>query len=583
MSEVNLAVPVGNPNKINGFAHHHYGTTVKKRCLIMKNKQIYDPRNITKTLLWLILAVAVLLVVIVRIRLLDFPLERDEGEYAYAGQLMLQGTPPYQLAYNMKMPGVYVAYALIMAIFGQTTAGIHLGLIMVNIATAVLVFFLAKRVGDFAGAVIASSVYILLSVSPAMLGMAGHATHFVLLPAVAGLLALLRALERNEKTTLFLSGFLFGLAFLMKQHGVFFGLFGGLYLIGFDWKTLPASWKRVAVRGALYSAGAILPFGLLCLWLVCAGVFDTFWFWTVSYGRQYVSQVPLAVAAKLFPASFAGVLQSGPLLWLLAGAGIILLTLRWKAYRYRFFLTGLLLFSFLAICPGFYFREHYFILLLPVISLWVGLAVSWALSIEGRKGIVTLLLFTFACGQAVYSQRDFMFHLSPDEACRAVYGANPFPEAVKIAEYIKQHASKDATIAVLGSEPEIFFYSKLKSSTGHIYTYGLMEPQPYALTMQQQMIREIEAAKPEYIVFVNISTSWLVRPQSNKLIFDWFTRYTKENLEPVGLVDILSETETKYYWDLQKQSRSPQSPYFITVFKCRTASKILGSGKNAEP
>ena len=41
----------------------------------------------------------------VRLRLLDFPLERDEGEYAYAGQLMLQGIPPYKLAYNMKLPG----------------------------------------------------------------------------------------------------------------------------------------------------------------------------------------------------------------------------------------------------------------------------------------------------------------------------------------------------------------------------------------------------------------------------------------------------------------------------------------------
>jgi hypothetical protein len=38
-------------------------------------------------------------------------LERDEGEYAYAGQLMLQGIPPYQLAYTMKLPGPFAAYA----------------------------------------------------------------------------------------------------------------------------------------------------------------------------------------------------------------------------------------------------------------------------------------------------------------------------------------------------------------------------------------------------------------------------------------------------------------------------------------
>jgi len=42
-------------------------------------------------LTWWVLAVAILgLVVTIRIRLLGIPLERDEGEYAYAGQLLLQ-------------------------------------------------------------------------------------------------------------------------------------------------------------------------------------------------------------------------------------------------------------------------------------------------------------------------------------------------------------------------------------------------------------------------------------------------------------------------------------------------------------
>ena len=68
---------------------------------------------------WISLAVITLgLVITIRLRLLGIPLERDEGEYAYAGQLMLQGIPPYKLAYNMKFPGTYAAYALIMALFG---------------------------------------------------------------------------------------------------------------------------------------------------------------------------------------------------------------------------------------------------------------------------------------------------------------------------------------------------------------------------------------------------------------------------------------------------------------------------------
>jgi hypothetical protein len=46
-----------------------------------------------------------LLFAAIRWCLRDMPLERDEGEYAYAGPLILQGIPPYQIAYNMKLPG----------------------------------------------------------------------------------------------------------------------------------------------------------------------------------------------------------------------------------------------------------------------------------------------------------------------------------------------------------------------------------------------------------------------------------------------------------------------------------------------
>src|SRR6202158_6013555 len=75
----------------------------------------------------------------IRFHLRNIPLERDEGEYAYAGQLMLQGIPPYKLASNMKLPGTYAAHAVIMAIFGQTIAGIHFGLLLVNALTILLV------------------------------------------------------------------------------------------------------------------------------------------------------------------------------------------------------------------------------------------------------------------------------------------------------------------------------------------------------------------------------------------------------------------------------------------------------------
>jgi hypothetical protein len=53
---------------------------------------------------WLLLVTILVVTAAIRIRLLGIPLERDEGEYAYTGQLMLHGIPPYQLIYSMKFP-----------------------------------------------------------------------------------------------------------------------------------------------------------------------------------------------------------------------------------------------------------------------------------------------------------------------------------------------------------------------------------------------------------------------------------------------------------------------------------------------
>ncbi len=42
----------------------------------------------------------------------DAPLGRDEGEYAYSAQLLIQGIAPYQHAFIQKPPMVIYSYAL---------------------------------------------------------------------------------------------------------------------------------------------------------------------------------------------------------------------------------------------------------------------------------------------------------------------------------------------------------------------------------------------------------------------------------------------------------------------------------------
>jgi hypothetical protein len=519
-----------------------------------------------------LLLIVVLSSSLIRLRLLSLPLERDEGEYAYAGQLLLQGIPPYQLAYSMKFPGTHVAYAGIMALFGQSSAGIHLGLLLVNAANIVLVFFLARRVFGPLAAVFAAASYALLSTSASVLGFAAHATHFVVLPALAGTLLLLKAVELLRTGLYFASGLLLGLSMLMKQPGMFFILFGGLYLLLTEPQD-PIDGRGLARRLGAYSCGALLPFLLTCLWLWRAGVFGNFWFWTFSYASQYASSNSVLMAIPVLRLVGPSVLGSSAGRWVIAALGIVLLFVSRAPRSQVTFALGFLLFSFLAVCPGFYFREHYFILILPAVALLAGFAVAWPSEWLSQRNSRLLaaapaLVFLAVCGYSIAGQRDFLFRMDAETACRSIYAPNPFPEALKISDYIQKHTAPDARIAVLGSEPEIYFYSHRRSATGFIYTYGLMEEQKFASTMQRQMVGEIETAKPEFLVFVNVRYSWLPRPRSDTTIFDWAKKYLEENYELVGLADI-ARGRTEYRWDEDARARPQASPNNVRVFRRR--------------
>jgi Dolichyl-phosphate-mannose-protein mannosyltransferase len=518
---------------------------------------------------WALATIVFTLVVAIRIRLLGIPLERDEGEYAYAGQLILQGIPPYKLAYNMKFPGTYAAYALTMSIFGQTIIGIRLGLLLINTATIVLIFFLGRRLMNSTVGVAAAASYAVLSVSPSVLGFAGHATHFVLLPVLGGTLLLLTTTDRQVSGRLFASGLLFGGGLLMKQPGVFFALFGAIYLVSRDLhRRFPL--KTVLLRSSIFSSGVILPFGITCLLLWRSGVFDRFWFWTIDYARHYASLVSFSQASQLLFYSTREVIVVGWPIWMLAGIGLVAGLWEQRTRASAVFLLGFLFFSALALCAGFYFRLHYFILVLPAVSLLAGVAISRLSDLSVDRSIVVrfipILILGTALAWPILAERKFFFEASPADASRMIYPESAFGESIRIAEYLREHSNPSDTIAVLGSEPQIYFYSDRHSATGYIYGYGLMEAQKYASEMQQEMIREIERARPKFLIFVVMPDSWLQHPESERLIFNWASEYTAQNYTVAAFVNMVAPDKTDYYFGTVPQS-VPQLGKYILIYE----------------
>ena len=108
--------------------------------------------QINKIIPFFVMLVLLFLVVAIRLRLLEVPLERDEGEYAYGAQILLHGGLPYVDFYSMKLPGIYFLYSIFIKFFGDTQTAIHLGLLCINILSIFLVYILGKRLfSGFAG------------------------------------------------------------------------------------------------------------------------------------------------------------------------------------------------------------------------------------------------------------------------------------------------------------------------------------------------------------------------------------------------------------------------------------------------
>jgi 4-amino-4-deoxy-L-arabinose transferase-like glycosyltransferase len=506
----------------------------------------------------------------VRWRLATVPLERDEGEYAYAGQLILAGLPPYGAVYNMKFPGAYYAYAAVMALLGQTDWAIRMGLLITHLATAGLVFAVARRWAGPLAAVISAATFMLLGLDRWAMGMFAHATHFIALAAVASIYCLERGRESSRRGWFLAAGVAAGLAVVMKQHAAAFPLLAAaLAMWGGPGGHLIAPWRRAA----LVSAGVVVPLAATVAVLAAAGVLDRFWFWTFQYAASYVSINSPAAAWPIFTFAWGFITQANWWLWYSGVAGLVLLFVtRWPGHV-RLTLGGFALAAALSVIPGFYFRPHYFIVLMPAAAWLAGIAAATLARGVARHASASaarrLVVLAFAGGVAapyVAAESRYLFQLTPDEVSRVVYDYNPFPESRAIAAYLARHTSPSDRVVVFGSEPQIYFYSQRRSATGYIYTYPLMERQPFASTMQREMMREVEAARPTYMVFVAIAASWGGQPGSDRSLLQWANEYTARCFDRVGVADIRPDG-TRFVWDDAARDYPIQSKFLVMTFR----------------
>ncbi|MEJ0091582.1 MAG: hypothetical protein WDM80_17775 [Limisphaerales bacterium] len=294
----------------------------------------------------------------------------------------------------------------------------------------------------------------------------------------------------------------------------------------------------------LFVSGVSLPFMGICIGLAFAGVFPKFWFWTFSYAWQYAINIPvtegLGYLMSFVRTRFVLFIGFG----ILSAAGLVL-GLRHAPDRKRIaFVLLLFAFSFLGTVPGFNFFPHYFVLMLPATALMAGMAAEFICARRTGLAKIILPIFPFAVlAFNVWLQWTVFLKPPPQALSRIIYGTNPFVEAIVVGDYIREHAGRDARVAVIGSEPEIYFYGR-RHSGQRLHLCLSVDGKP--ALCRDNAARDDQrdrVGKPEFIVMVSNSDSWGIRKSSDMEILEWAGKYIAEHFECVGLVNSLPGTE----------------------------------------
>lgn len=487
-----------------------------------------------------------------RSKFLSIPLERDEGTYAYMGQLLLDGKRPYLDFYEMKPPALYYSYALLVGLVGTTVEGLHAAALMVCVVTAVLIYYICKILYHREAGLMAALVYLILSLGRIPGGYTAQAEHLVVVWAVAGFFFAAKGWQQGKAWQWILAGAFFANAVMTKQVA---GVFAPA-AVALAWAAATRSaegqvLRKTAIYTGLMAAGGIAVVGAWLLLIMGYGAWNEMMYWLFEYPKGYTSFFSWNDRKGEFWKILKGMYRDDTIIWTMAIAGLFLSVL---AQRYRYLLPFLVLLfaaAFIGVMPGYYFYGHYWLYFSPVVAICAGAAVS---SLRDRLSAFTPLaaylgiLLVAAVFFLDYSNKN-KYYLRPNfkQIMYTAYSDNPFPETDEVAKFLKRKAQPGDQLLVMGSEPQLNYLTGMRSPTRHFFMGYLTKSRPEEAAWIKETKEAAETSKPRFVVTVVHPYSWAYIDNKNTDMFNYAFEFTKNNYKLIGIAD-MQPGATKYIW-----------------------------------
>ena len=469
-----------------------------------------------------VLAAILGLTFVMRMKFWNQPFEMDEGLHAYMGWGMLQGLVPFKDMYNTKPPGIYALHTLLFLFAEPTALNIKVFASIYTLGTTAAVFSVARKLaGDTAG-LVAALFFGIFSSGPNIQGGGVNSEVFMILPYTLAAHSLIKAVQTGRSRSYLLAGIWTGVACTIKQVAVvnLFWVAGCLLVHLWLEKDKPKRTKVLA-NGIWVFLGSVLPWLPFLLYFYSYDALWHFYYWMVSANFKYIGDGYQELPNfSLFLSQMKNVLSENGLLWILALLGI---AWRWQELRPSIgsgpknesgveerliwiLMATWPLFSFLGVMLGGRFFSHYYIQMIPSLSVLGGVGlVSLIDKIRARgvgffrraSGLMAALVV--ASTLVLFVKTDVSYYVRYNDAQISLhqYGSPLFSVTRFIGNYLADQTEQEDLIYVWAVNPEINFYALRKSPSPFLIQTDL-DHIPW--NAHKELVQSLQERPPKYIV-----------------------------------------------------------------------------------
>jgi len=477
---------------------------------------------------WLALLGLLLLFVVLRWNNFNAPLIRDEGEYAYAAQLLIHGVMPYDHAFIQKPPMVVYCYALASLLVPDVFWAPRL-LAYLSVALAgLLLGYMARLEFGKGFALPAMALATPMFLLPGLEQFPANTEMFLLLPLLGTFAVYVQARHHGQKTKYWLAAGFLGITTLCFKYTA-------LPLIAFVFAIwLVESWRQTRDARPFWKhmlaavlGGILAAFLELGIFLIHDGG-TRLWECTVLFNRQYLLSRTFNPAnlwmwvslfwsnwPVLFFVPWAIFLRPGPRIWFWLGA-----------------------FACAALATSASGYGQYYIPLMPFWALLSAVGIchlaAWLArwpAMAGRRigSLLALLVILLVLRPDVP-----WLTRTPERFAELKMAGYPFIGSQTVARRVAESSGPGDFVYVAGSEPQILVYAHRFSPTRFITSYAMMIPSAVAGKYQREAMADLMNNPPKLIVFPTAENSWLRQPTSPPDFQDFLDQFLRRDYRLVG-------------------------------------------------